>query len=135
MCSLLELHEFVSMKRYENQKILDYICSMDVLQVPWFVDPERLLFADKRKYISQKRRTLGDVILFILNKLLIPVLRFNFYVTEKHKEGSKIFYFRKPIWKLVSKLTIIKVNQKKITELSLDFIVFPFLTLSHSSSS
>jgi len=84
---------------------------MDVLQVPWFVDPERLLFADKRKYISQKRRTLGDVILFILNKLLIPVLRFNFYVTEKHKEGSKIFYFRKPIWKLVSKLTIIKVTK------------------------
>lgn len=29
----------------------------------------------------------------------------NLYIyegTEKHKEGSKVFYYRKPIWNLIS---------------------------------
>ncbi|EAR90406.3 telomerase reverse transcriptase (macronuclear) [Tetrahymena thermophila SB210] len=111
---LEKLYEFVQMKRFENQKVLDYICFMDVFDVEWFVDLKNQKFTQKRKYISDKRKILGDLIVFIINKIVIPVLRYNFYITEKHKEGSQIFYYRKPIWKLVSKLTIVKLEEENL---------------------
>lgn len=90
------------------------MCLMDVMKIDWFSDVNNMKVIDKRKYISIKRRLLADILVFIINKIIIPFIRFNFYVTEKHKEGSSIFYFRKPLWKLVSKLTIIKVNKFKL---------------------
>lgn len=58
--------------------------------------------------------------MFIYEHIIIPLLRHTFYCylslsflvqditlgTEKHSEGNKIFYFRKPVWKLISKLAI-----------------------------
>ena len=43
---------------------------------------------------------------WIFEDLLISLLRCYFYATEKQKEYSRIFYYRKNIWNLVMKLSI-----------------------------
>lgn len=40
------------MKRYENQKVLDYICFMDIFDVKWLIDPSNMKFLNKRNYIG-----------------------------------------------------------------------------------
>ena len=50
---------------------------------------------------------------WIFEELLISLMRCFFYCTEKQKEYSRIFYFRKNIWAIVMKLSIedlLKVN-------------------------
>ena len=44
--------------------------------------------------------------MWIFTEIIIPFIRANFYVTEKHAEYNAIFYYRKQVWKLVSKLAI-----------------------------
>lgn len=50
---------------------------------------------------------------WIFEELLISLMRCFFYCTEKQKEYSRIFYYRKNIWAIVMKLSIedlLKVN-------------------------
>lgn len=48
---------------------------------------ESLLMARNKKIVQ-------NICVWILNDIVIPLLRANFYCTEKHSEGSKIFYYR-----------------------------------------
>lgn len=71
------------MKRYENYKIEDFLTKMDIFQIPWL----RIKYNKKFKWaiISRGRKILGTIIVMLFNKLLIPILKLNFYITEKHK--------------------------------------------------
>lgn len=64
------------------------------------------------------RKVLADLIGWVMNQFIIPMIRYNFYVTEKHGESSKIFYYRKPLWKLASKLAIYKLQQDNLQEVA-----------------
>lgn len=44
----------------------------------------------------------------------MPILKYNFYVTEKHKEANKIFYYRKPVWTLISKVAIKRFSEENL---------------------
>lgn len=57
---------------------------------------------------------MAAILALLLNEFIIPVMKYNFYITEKHKEANKIFYFRKPIWSLVSKLAVCKFSEANL---------------------
>ena len=46
------------------------------------------------------------VLKWLFEEVFISLLRCFFYCTEKQKEYSRIFYYRKPIWALVMKMAI-----------------------------
>ena len=46
------------------------------------------------------------VLKWIFEELLISLMRCFFYCTEKQKEYSRIFYYRKNIWAMVMRLSI-----------------------------
>jgi hypothetical protein len=96
------------MKRYENYKIEDFVTKMDVFKVPWLKINYNKTY--KKQIINRGRRILAAIIAMLFNKLLIPILKLNFYITEKHKEANKLFYYRKPIWVLISKLALKKFS-------------------------
>jgi hypothetical protein len=73
------LKEFISMKRYENYKIEDFVTKMDIFTIPWF----RINYNKKykKKIITRGRKKLSLFIVLLFNKLLIPLLKYNFYIT------------------------------------------------------
>lgn len=100
------------MKRYENPKIEDLLCKMNVFDIPWLQENKENFVNKKFKNIQVKRyrKCLADSLCFIYNEIIINIIKMNFYVTEKHNEGRKVFYFRKPLWKLVEKLSLKKLE-------------------------
>ena len=48
----------------------------------------------KQMKFQRNRQILIETIRWIFQDIIIPIIRSNFYVTEKHNEGSKIFYYR-----------------------------------------
>lgn len=102
------MKDFVEMKRFENQKMEDYIVKMDVFSIPW-LEEDKFSYKFRGVIIKKRRKLLAEVVCFIMNKLVIPFVRMNFYVTDKHQENRKIFYYRKPLWVLVIKLTMQKL--------------------------
>lgn len=45
---------------------------------------------------------------------MVPLIKLNFYVTEKHKEANRIFYYRKPIWTLISKTALKRFSEENL---------------------
>lgn len=85
---------------------------MDVFDVPWLKINYNKKY--KKQIIGRGRRILASMVILLYNKLIVPILKYNFYVTEKHKEANKLFYYRKPLWVLISKLAL-----KKFSEMNL----------------
>jgi hypothetical protein len=77
------MKEFVEMKRYENLRMEDYLHRMDVFAIPWMDIRYNRKYA--KQIIRRGHRVLGEILGFILNEIVIPVIKFNFYVTEQHK--------------------------------------------------
>jgi len=67
------------MKRYENLGIEDYLHRMNVFDIPWLDLNFNRKF--KNQIIKRGQRVLGEIIGFILNDILIPLIKFHFYVT------------------------------------------------------
>ncbi len=58
------------------------------------------------------------VIVMLINEFVVPVVKLNFYVTEKHKEANRIFYFRKPLWTLISKVALKKFSEENLESIT-----------------
>ena len=93
------LKGFIEMKRFENYKIEDFLFKMNVFSIPWLKLNYNKKY--KKQIIGRGRRVLSALITFLYNKFIIPVLKYNFFITEKHKEANKLFYYRKPLWILI----------------------------------
>ena len=83
------------MKRFENYKIEDFLLKMDIFKIPWLKINYNKKY--KKQIIGRGRRILASLITFLYNKFIIPILKYNFFITEKHKEANKLFYYRKPL--------------------------------------
>ena len=77
---------------------------MDVFEPKWFCCGYNYKY--HKQIITRRRKLLALVVAWIVNYIIVPVIKFNFYVTEKHKEANKIFYYRKPFWTLISKAAL-----------------------------
>jgi hypothetical protein len=82
----------------------DFLTRMDAFEVGW----AHCAYNPKyhRRIITRRRKLLALAVGWVLNELVVPLIKLNFYVTEKHKEANRIFYYRKPIWTLISKTAL-----------------------------
>ena len=110
------MRDFVSMKRFENFKMEDFLWKMDVFELEWVDIKYNKKF--HRKIITKRRKYLALIISLIVNEFLVPLIKMNFYVTEKHKEANRIFYYRKPLWTLISKIALKKFSEDNLELLS-----------------
>lgn len=56
---------------------------MDVFELTWLKINYNKKY--KKRIISKYRKVLAMLVCMIYNKLLVPLIKHNFYVTEKHK--------------------------------------------------
>lgn len=114
---LLEsVDEFVRMKRFEIIKVEDVVYRMDMFKVPWLCAHYNHKF--HKQIMSRRRKAVAMVVLFLYNQLIVPLVQYNFYVTDYHKEGNKLFYYTKPIWTLIAHLAITMFSQNNLQPVS-----------------
>ena len=90
----------------------DFLDKMDVFDMKWQLDKYNKKYHNQ--IIVRKRKLLSLIIAFVINQIIVPIIKFNFYVTEKHKEANKIFYYRKPIWIYISKTALKKFGEENL---------------------
>lgn len=61
---------------------------------------------NKKFFMNENEWVLWRLLKWIFEDYLITVCRCYFYCTEKQKEYSRIFYYRKNIWNVIMKLAI-----------------------------
>lgn len=96
--------QFVKFNRYETFTRVTLLEKFSIDNIEW------MRYNSNHKNAKHFKRENEFVwwclLKWIFEDLLISLMRCYFYATEKQKEYSRIFYYRKNIWSLVMKLSI-----------------------------
>lgn len=57
---------------------------------------------------------------FFFNKIVVELVRANFYATEKHNEHNKLFFYCKPVWYLITQTSMLNLETLNIEKIKVD---------------
>lgn len=98
-----KIHQFVKFNRQETFTRVSLLDKFRTHDIPW------MKFSATHKNASYFQRENEYVwwclLRWLFEDLVTSVIRCYFYVTEKQKEYSRIFYYRKNVWNIIMKLS------------------------------
>jgi telomerase reverse transcriptase len=104
---------FIHMRRFESLSLHEVAQGIKLTCIPWLCPPK---IADSLK-MSQSDRSkrleiLLELIYYLFDSVLVPLIRSNFYVTESNTHRNQLFYFRHDIWRKISEppLAVLKIR-------------------------
>lgn len=107
-----KVYLFVKFNRFEMFTRITILDRFQIDQVPW------LKFSAKnenaRFFSNENKFVLWKVLKWLFEDVFISLLRCFFYCTEKQKEYSRIFYYRKAIWAMVMSLSISDLQKETL---------------------
>lgn len=95
--------QFVRMRRYESFSLHEVLQNLRISCIPWLCSPA-MSWKDKSAQTDRKKRLelLLELLYYIFDSILIPLIRSHFYVTESNVHRNLLFYFRHDVWRTVS---------------------------------
>lgn len=107
------VEQFVKYRRYESTSLHAVLQDIKIGGIEWCV-PDNVLWSDStsKTDFSKRQELLAEVVYFVFDSLLIPLIRGHFHVTESSVHRNQLFYFRHDVWKELSEPTLasLKVN-------------------------
>lgn len=93
--------------------------------IAWLESPKTRQISDSRPKLSlsdlQKRtELLHELVYYIFDSLLIPLIRTNFYVTESQIHRNRVFYFRHDVWRRLSEQPLADLKSSVFEEIKKD---------------
>lgn len=107
------LSTFIHLRRYESMTLQDFMTGLSITGIPWLVpDRERLCLSATRK----KEELLAEMVYWIIDSLVVPLLKAHFYITESHLFRNRVLYFRHDIWKRLTEPELAKIRLGMLSE-------------------
>lgn len=113
---------FIKLRRFESLSLHEVCKGLKVTSIPWLAAPNLLDSTGGQKakiaLPDFKKRTelLHELIYYIFDSLLIPLIRANFYVTESQTHRNRLFYFRHDVWQRLIKDPLVDLKKKMFEE-------------------
>ncbi len=110
---LASIDRFIRMRRFESLSLHEVAQGLSLTCIPWLRPPKVAESANMSQSDRKKRlELLLEVVYYIFDSLLIPLIRSNFYVTESNTHRNQLFYFRHDLWRKISEpsLTLLKIK-------------------------
>ena len=99
-----KIYEFVKFNRYESFVRITILDKFKIDDISWM----KYKASSKNSHFFKLENEFiwWRLLKWIFEDFLISVMRCYFYVTEKQKEYSRIYYYRKNIWNIVMQMSI-----------------------------
>jgi telomerase reverse transcriptase len=112
------IDRFIRMRRFESLSLHEVVQGMKLACVPWLCPPEIEKSAKMSQSDYRKRLEIFlELLYYLFDSLLIPLVRSNFYVTESSTHRNQLFYFRHDIWRKLSEPSLAVLKIKMFEEL------------------
>ena len=69
--------------------------------------------------MEKRKEILFELIYYVFDSFLIPLIRSNFYVTESSQHRNRLFYFRHDVWRVLTEPSINHMKSSMLSELKL----------------
>nr|POE63424.1 isoform 2 of telomerase reverse transcriptase [Quercus suber] len=111
------IDKFIQLRRYESLSMHDVMQNMAVSDVEW-LSPTK---GDASRRISntdfkKRNELMAELLYYIFDSLVIPLIRSNFHVTESSMHRNQLFYFRHDIWQAISRPALVSLKHNMLEE-------------------
>ncbi|EXJ64832.1 hypothetical protein A1O7_01170 [Cladophialophora yegresii CBS 114405] len=103
---------FVQMRRFESMTMHHVLQGLRITSIPWLSnhrDPNPKM--SKSDY-SKQCELLQELMYYVFDSLLIPIIRAHFYVTESSTHRNRLLYFRQDVWRKLSEPSLATLRLK-----------------------
>ena len=109
---------FITMRRFESLSLHEVVQGMRLCCISW-LRPVRIVKSAKMSQSDWRKRLeiLLELIYYLFDSILIPLVRANFYVSESNTHRNQLFYFRHDIWRKISEPSLAVLKIKMFEEL------------------
>lgn len=98
-----QIDHFVQMRKYESLTLHTVFQNLRINCISWLRPLGMPLEAKLSRSDRGKRLEIFlEFLYYIIDSLLIPLIRSHFYVTESNIHRNRLFYFRHDVWRTVS---------------------------------
>ncbi|POS72887.1 telomerase reverse transcriptase [Diaporthe helianthi] len=117
---LKNVDRFVKLRRFETMSLHEVMQGLKVTQIEWLEPPgpqnRKCSLTDFRK----RSEILYELIYYVFDSIIIPLVRGNFYVTESNTHRNRVFFYRHDIWRSVAEPAIAELKVKLFEEVKSD---------------
>ncbi|KAK2755546.1 hypothetical protein FQN54_006486 [Arachnomyces sp. PD_36] len=111
---------FIRMRRFESLSLHQVAQGMKVTCIKWLQPPQcnsgNISLSDLRK----RTEIFQELLYYIFDSLLIPLIRSNFFVTESNNHRNRLFYFRHDVWRKLTEPTLTELKTSVFEEMRSD---------------
>ncbi|GAB7359408.1 hypothetical protein MBLNU230_g6057t1 [Neophaeotheca triangularis] len=111
------VHQFVKYRRYETTSLHAVLQDIKVNKINWCA-PENASSKDNisKSDLSKRHELISELLYFLFDSFLIPLIRGHFYVTESNIHRNQLFFFRHDVWKELSEPTLASLKTNMLEE-------------------
>ncbi|KAG8165152.1 hypothetical protein KVR01_005427 [Diaporthe batatas] len=117
---LKNVDRFVKLRRFETMSLHEVMQGVKVTQIEWLEPPgpknRKCSLTDFRK----RSEILYELLYYIFDSIIIPLVRSNFYVTESNKHRNRVFFYRHDIWRSIAEPAMAELKVKLFEEVKSD---------------
>jgi telomerase reverse transcriptase len=126
---LRSVDHFIKKRRNETLNLHVMVQGIKICAVPWLKPPKLANLKMSACDRDKRWEIFNEFVYYIIDSLLIPLIRSNFYVTESAVHRSRLFYFRHDVWRRISEPSLAQLKLTMFEEVALERA----RTLGHST--
>jgi telomerase reverse transcriptase len=113
------IEAFILLRRYESLSLHSVMQGMKLKDIAWLAPPNHVS-GDKlsRTDLEKRSQVMAELVYYIFDSFLIPLIRAHFYVTESGAFRNQLFYFRHDVWQQMSKPALNMLKATMLEECS-----------------
>ncbi|KAL9603334.1 MAG: hypothetical protein Q9219_001196 [cf. Caloplaca sp. 3 TL-2023] len=114
---MYNVDRFIRLRRFESLTLHAVIQGLKISSINWLIPPRISKYSGISSSDLKKRRELLYELLYYLgDSVLIPLVRSNFHVTESNRHKNRIFYFRHDIWRALTEPALAEIKNSMFEE-------------------
>ncbi|XP_065897051.1 telomerase reverse transcriptase-like isoform X2 [Dysidea avara] len=112
------IRRFIKLGRYERFSLKQILHKMKPSQCGWL----KVKTSGWRQVTdsNKQKQLFSEWLLWLMDELVVKLLKGYFYITESSNHRNKVFYYRKPVWKRIQQLALKDVTKTMLTRISQD---------------
>lgn len=112
------IDQFVRMRRFESMTLAHVLLGMQVKKISWLCPAKCAPDANLSRTDHAKRlELLAELLYYMFDSFVIPLVRAHFYVTESSAHRNVLFYFRHDVWRRLARGAAGKLKSEMLEEI------------------
>ncbi|KAK2592858.1 Telomerase reverse transcriptase [Conoideocrella luteorostrata] len=117
---LRHVDHFVKLRRFESMTLHEISQGLKIADIAWLQPPGLQGQKASKTDVTKRHEIFNELLYYVFDSLLIPLIRTNFYVTESNTHRYQIFYFRHDIWRRIAQPALSMLKKEMFDEIKLN---------------